>query len=132
LNTFERKVYRRNLSPVYGNEKENRRMLTNKEFYAIVKKPTIREKIWLHRLRWFGHVQRMEVNRIPKRVLYHVYEFGIKRPIGRPRNRWLDEVWEDGIIVDGEDWQENVYTREVWKKLLRPARNLRILHRPME
>jgi hypothetical protein len=37
LNVFERKVYRRILSPVYDNEKENWRILTNKEFYASVK-----------------------------------------------------------------------------------------------
>jgi hypothetical protein len=35
-----------------------------------VKKPTIIETIRLNRLRWLGHVQRMEENRIPKRVLY--------------------------------------------------------------
>jgi hypothetical protein len=35
-----------------------------------LKKPTITETIRLNRLRWFGHVQRMEGNRIPKRVLY--------------------------------------------------------------
>jgi hypothetical protein len=37
LNIFERKVYRRIPGPVYDNEKENWRMLTNKEIYAIVK-----------------------------------------------------------------------------------------------
>jgi hypothetical protein len=36
LNIFERKVYRRILGPVYDNEKENWRRLTNKEVYAIV------------------------------------------------------------------------------------------------
>jgi hypothetical protein len=36
-----------------------------KEIYAIVEKPTITETIRLHRLCWFGHVQRMEENRIP-------------------------------------------------------------------
>jgi hypothetical protein len=35
----------------------------------MVKNPTITETIRVHRLRWFGHVQRMEENRIPKRVL---------------------------------------------------------------
>ena len=31
------------------------------------------------------------------------------RPRGRPRNRWLDEVREDGRMVGGEEWQEKVY-----------------------
>ena len=35
----------------------------------VLKKPTIIETIRLNRLRWFGRVQRMEENRIPKRVL---------------------------------------------------------------
>jgi hypothetical protein len=47
---------------------------------------------------------------------------------GRLRNRWLDEVREDGRIVGGEEWQVKVYNREEWKKLLRTARNHRILH----
>ena len=66
LNMFQRKVYRRILGPVYENEKENWRILTNKEIYARVKKPTIIETIRLKRLPWFGHVQRMEENRTPK------------------------------------------------------------------
>ena len=41
LNIFERKVYRGILGPVYDDEKENWRILTNKEIYAMVKKPTI-------------------------------------------------------------------------------------------
>jgi hypothetical protein len=41
-------------------------------------------------------------------------------------------VREDGSIVGGEEWQGKVYDREEWKKLLRTARNHRILHMPME
>jgi hypothetical protein len=51
---------------------------------------------------------------------------------GRPRNRWQDEVRENGRIVHGEEWQEKVYNREEWKKLLRMAGNHCILHVPME
>ena len=120
LNVFERKVFRRILGPVYDNEKENCRILTNKEIYASVEKPTIIETIRLNRLCWFGHVQRMEENRIPKRMR------------GRPRNRWQDDVRKDGRIVNGEGWKEKVRNREEWKKLLRTARNRQILHVPME
>jgi hypothetical protein len=38
INTFEKKVYRRILGPVYDHEKENWRILNNKEIYAMVKK----------------------------------------------------------------------------------------------
>jgi len=130
LNIFERKMYRRILGPVYGNEKENWRILTNKEIYARVKKPTIIETISLKGLRWFGHIQRVEGNRIPRRVLY--MNLGTTRLRGRPTNRWQDEVTEDGRIVGGEGWQEKVHNREEWKKLLRTARNCRILQMPME
>jgi len=63
-------VYRRILGPVYDDKKEKRRILTDKEIYASVKKPTTIETVRLNILRLFGHVQRMEGNGIPKRVLY--------------------------------------------------------------
>jgi hypothetical protein len=50
----------------------------------------------------------------------------------RPRNRWQDEVREDGRIVGGEGWLEKVYNREEWKTFLRTGRNSHILHMPME
>jgi hypothetical protein len=130
LNIFERKVYRTILGPVYDNEKENWRILTNKEIYASVKKPNIIETIRLNGLRLFGHVQRMEENRIPKRVLYMNLETARLR--GRPRNRWQDEVTEDGRQVGGKGWKKRVCNREEQKKLLRTARNRRILHMPMK
>jgi hypothetical protein len=62
----------------------------------------------------------MEENRVPKRVLYMNLER--TRPRGRTINGWQG----------GEEWEEKVYDREEWKKLLRTARNRRILHMPME
>jgi hypothetical protein len=93
-------MYRRILGPISDNEEQNWSILTNREIYAILKKCTITETISLYRLRWFGHVHRMEENRITKRVLYMNLE--ITRPRGRPRNRCQDEVREDGRIVGGE------------------------------
>jgi len=53
--------------------------------------------------------ERMEENRIPKRVLY--MNLGTTRLIGRPRNRWQDEVREDGRIV-GEEGGRKKYITE--------------------
>jgi hypothetical protein len=49
------------------------------------------------------------------------------RPRHRPRNRWQDEVREDGRVIGREEWQKKLYNREEWK-LMRTARNRRILH----
>ena len=76
----------------------------------MLNKPTIIETRKLNRFRWFGHVQRMEENRIPRRVLY--VNLGTTKLRGRPRNRWQDEVREDGRIVGGEGWQEKVRNRD--------------------
>ena len=106
---------------------ENGRKYNSKK--GIIK-PTIIETIRLNRLRWFGHVERMEENRIPERVLY--MNLGTTKLRGRPRNRWQDELREDGRIVGGEGWQEKVHKREERKKLLRMARSRHIMHTPME
>ena len=78
-------MYRRILGSVYDDKKGNWRILTNKEMYASVKKSAIIETIRLNRLHWLGHVQGMEENRIPKRLLY--VNLGTTRLRGRPRNR---------------------------------------------
>jgi len=51
---------------------------------------------------------------------------------GRPRNSWQREVRENGRLFGGKGWQERVYNREEWKKLLRVTRNCHILHMSME
>jgi len=50
----------------------------------------------------------------------------------RPRNRWQDEVRENGRLVGGLGWKERVYNREESKKFLTTAGNRQILHMPME
>jgi hypothetical protein len=61
-----------------------------------------------------------------------VYDFGNNKPRNRPRNRWQHEVREDGKIVGGEEWQEKVYDREEWKKLLRMTTNRHVQHMTVE
>jgi hypothetical protein len=53
-----------------GEKKKNWRILTNKEIYAVVKKPTVTETVRLNRLHWFVHEQRDEEKKKPKKILY--------------------------------------------------------------
>jgi len=97
VNIFERKVYRRILGPVYDNEKENWRILTNKEIYASVKKPTIIETIRLIGYVGLDMYREWKEIEFRKRVLY--MNLGTTRLRGRPRNRWQrwgERGWKSG------------------------------------
>jgi hypothetical protein len=72
----------------------------------------------------------MEEDGIPSKVFYLNLE--TTRLKGRPRNRWQDEVKEDGRLIDGKGWKERLYNREERKQLLRTARNCCILHMSTE
>jgi len=58
------------------------------------------------RMRWAGHVVRMGEERGVHRVLVGKPEG--RRPLGRPRRRWVDNIWMDlqggGMWVYGLDW----------------------------
>ena len=79
----------------------------------------VQSKIETSRLRWFGHMMRMEEERIPKRAFKE--KLIEKRPRGRPRKRWKDAVMENiknrGVnaneIVREEWWRD----REKWRSL---------------
>jgi len=83
---------------------------------------TIVDRIKARRLRWFGHVSRMDNNRIPFLALHTMVE-GV-RSRGRPRARWRDGVMED-IGERGLGFAEAVSLtkdRDGWKKFARPYR----------
>ena len=65
------KMYRRILGPLCDNEKEIGEYQPIKIFMQWFKNPIITETISLNRLLWFGHVQRMEENRIPPPKEYY-------------------------------------------------------------
>jgi hypothetical protein len=77
--------------------------------YGVVKRPTTAEAIRFNRLQWFGHMERMGEKRVPKKLLYMNLE--TTRLRGRPRNRWQDEVREDGRLVGGKGWKKRLYNR---------------------
>ncbi|KAI5101449.1 hypothetical protein C0J45_8652 [Silurus meridionalis] len=72
---------------------------------------TVREA----RLRWFGHVQRRDMNYIGRRMLKMEPPGGRKR--GRPRRRFMDVVREDMQVVGVKE--ADVEDRVVWRRMIR-------------
>jgi len=67
-------VYRTILGPAYDNEKENWRILTNKEIYATVKKPAITETIRLNTLVGLGMYREWKKIEFPKQCYIWIWK----------------------------------------------------------
>ena len=78
------------------------------------------------RMRWAGHVARMGEDRGVHRVLAGKSEG--KRPLGRPRRRWEDNIKMDLQEVGGgrADWMELAQDRDWWRALVGKVRNFRV------
>ena len=76
------------------------------------------------RMRWAGHVARMGQERGVYRVLVGKPEG--KRPLGRPRRRWEDNIQVDLQEVGGDcgDWMELAQDRDRWRALVSTVMNL--------
>jgi len=77
-------------------------------------------------MRWAGHVARMGQGRGVYRVLVEKPEG--KRPMGRPRRRWEDNIKMDFQEVEGGcgDWTELAQDRDRWRALVSTVMNLRV------
>ena len=80
------------------------RKLHNEELNDLYSLPNIVRMVKLRRIKWAGHVARMGEDRVAQRVLVGKPEG--KRPLGRPRRRWEDNIKMDIQEVgrDREDW----------------------------
>ena len=93
LKVFEKKVLRK----IFGAKKEEItrewRKLHNAELHSLYSSPNIIRSLKSRRLRWAGHVARTEQYTNAYRVLVGKPEG--KRPLGRPRRRWEDNIKMD-------------------------------------
>ncbi|KAJ4446832.1 hypothetical protein ANN_13530 [Periplaneta americana] len=101
------------------------RKLHNAELHALYSSPDIIRNIKSTRVRWAGHVARMGESRNAYRVLLGRQEE--KRPLGRPRRRWEDNIKMDlrEVGYDGRDWINLAQDRDQWRAYVRAAVNLR-------
>ena len=74
------------------------------------------------RLNWLGHVARMAEDNIVQKIKR--WKTMSKRPIGRPKIRWEDDVLEDMKIINISNWKKVAQNRNSWKKVVEQARTL--------
>jgi hypothetical protein len=77
-------------------------------------------------MRWAGHVARIREKRIVYRLLVGRSEG--KRPLGRPRRRWIDNIKIDlfEIVLSVEDWIGLAQDRYRWRALVNVVMKLRV------
>ena len=78
------------------------------------------------KLRWAGHVPRMEKGRSSFRILTGTPTR--KRHLGRPRRRWEDSITMDlkEIGINMRIWVDSANNRDYWRALVNSALNLRV------
>jgi hypothetical protein len=93
LRVFENSVLRRIFGPKRDEVTAGWRKLHNEELHNLYSSPSVIRMIKSRRMRWAGHIGRMGEKRNTYRVLVGKPEG--KRPLGRPRLRWEDNIKMD-------------------------------------
>jgi hypothetical protein len=115
---FERKIFRK----IYGSNYEDGewKIRTNRELEALNKGENIVKWIKGQRISRLGHLERMEEDRMPKKIFTQEVE-GTRRR-GRPRKGWREEVERDLQMLGVRRWRELVIDRDKWRGIVRQAK----------
>jgi len=116
---FEREMFRKIYGPKYENGEWKCR--TNRELEKMSKGENIVKWIKGQRISWLGHLERMEEDRMPKKIFTQELE-GTRRR-GKPRKRWKEEVERDLQVLEVRRLRELVAGRKKkWKDIVRQAK----------
>jgi hypothetical protein len=101
--------------------------LHNDELHSLYSSPNIVRVIKSKRMRWAGHVAHTGEGRGVYRVL--VVKPEGKRPLGRPRRRWEDNIKMDlrEIWIHGANWIQLAQDRVQWLAFVNKVMNFRVL-----
>jgi hypothetical protein len=102
LRVFENRVLRRIFGPKRDEAIGGWRKLHNEELHNLYCSPSTIRIIKTRRMGWAGHVERMRERR--RRRKRHIGFSEGKRPLGRCRRRWEDNIKMDGVVSTGLIW----------------------------
>ena len=94
----------------------------NEELYCLYDETDLVTTIKITRLRWAGHIVRMQDNMPCKKITLDKPE-GRKRA-GRPNLRWMDGVMRDEEKLGIRNWRTTARDRDGWRRLLESAMTL--------
>jgi hypothetical protein len=126
LRVFENRVLRR----IFGRKRDEVtggwRKLHNEELHDLYYSPCIVRVIKVMRMRWAGNVARMGEVRGAYNILVGRSEG--RRPLGRPRRRWEDNIKMDlrEIVFGDVNWIHWAQDRDRWRDLVNMVMNLRV------
>jgi len=124
LRVFENRVLRKIFGPRRNEVTGERRKLHNEDLNDPYSSPNIFRAIKSRRLGWAGHVARMGNRRGVFKVLVGKPEG--KRPLGRHRRRWEDNIKMDlqEVGCGGMDWIELAQDKDRWRALVNAVMNI--------
>jgi hypothetical protein len=97
------------------------RIKTNDELDELIRQKNIINHTQTQRLSWFGHLQRMPGERPVKRRVYK-WKPMLTRPLGRPKNRWKDDIINDMKKLKTKNWTSCIQDRNKWKLCVEKAK----------
>jgi hypothetical protein len=124
LRGFENRVLR--IFRPKGEEDGSWRKFHDDAIHSLYSSPNIVRVVKSKRMRWTGQVVRMGEGRGVYRVLFRRPEG--KRPLGRPRFRWEDNIKMDRreIGIDGANWIRLAQDRVQWRAFVNIVMNLQV------
>jgi len=109
LRIFERKILRKIYGPIQ--EGDIWRIRNNEELNRSINGEDIVKFINAQRIRWLGHVKRMEEGAMPRKMMEV-----------RPRLRWMDDAVADLKAMRIKQWMETMQDTEKWRRIVEEAK----------
>jgi hypothetical protein len=118
IRIFERQILRK----IFGSINIDNiwRIRSNMEIDKLIKCADILRSIKAQRIKWLGHIQRMDQARPTRKLLD--WKLMRTRPLGRSRQRWQEDVMKDLKKLKVNNWKEIAKDRRTWRDLTEKAK----------